>query len=346
MDNKVYNFKLKIDWKLIKLISEIDRFDANWTAIERKEVQTLKELKSIATVRSVGASNRIEGNRMSDEEVNVLLQKIDITNLTDRDSQEVVGYFEVLDLISESYSTISVTENHIKSLHNSLMKYSTKDEWHKGNYKLHSNAVEASFPDGTRQIIFQTTEAGIATEDAIRALLHWYNSETEVHELIKVASFVYDFLSVHPFQDGNGRLSRLISTLLLLKNGHKWIQYVSFEHEIENRKNEYYQVLRSCQAQRPNEDITVWIQFFLNCLSNIQLQLLTKLQKSGMETQLSPKEKSIYSIIQNRPNIQSGEIAEKLDIPAPTVKRILSELLKKGLIEKQGNGRNVSYTIK
>jgi len=346
MDNEVYNFKLKIDWKLISLISEIDRFDANWTAIERREGQCLKELKSIATVRSVGASNRIEGNRMSDEEVDVLLQKIDISKLTDRDSQEVVGYFEVLDLISESYENISVTESQIKSLHNSLMKYSAKDEWHKGNYKLHSNAVEASFPDGTRQIIFQTTEAGFATEDAIRALLNWYNSETEVHTLIKVASFVYDFLSVHPFQDGNGRLSRLISTLLLLKSGYKWIQYVSFEHEIENRKNEYYQVLRSCQAQRPYEDVTVWIQFFLNCLSNIQSQLLTKLQKSGMETQLSPKEKSIYSIIQNRPNIQSGAIAEKLAIPAPTVKRILSELLNKGLIEKQGRGRNVSYTIK
>ncbi|TXI35173.1 MAG: Fic family protein, partial [Niabella sp.] len=270
MDNEVYNFKLKIDWKLINLISEIDRFDANWTAIERREGQSLKELKSIATVRSVGASNRIEGNRMSDEEVDLLLQKIDITKLTDRDSQEVVGYFEVLDLISESYENISVTESHIKSLHNSLMKYSAKDEWHKGNYKLQSNAVEASFPDGTQQIIFQTTEAGFATEDAIRALLNWYNSETEVHTLIKVASFVYDFLSVHPFQDGNGRLSRLISTLLLLKNGYKWIQYVSFEHEIENRKNEYYQVLRSCQAQRPHEDVTVWIQFFLNCLSNIQ----------------------------------------------------------------------------
>jgi Fic family protein len=346
MANDVYNFKLKIDWKLINLISEIDRFDANWTAIERREGQSLKELKSIATVRSVGASNRIEGNRMSDEEVDVLLQKIDNTKLTDRDSQEVVGYFEVLDLISATYENISVTESHIKSLHNSLMKYSAEDEWHKGNYKLHSNAVEASFPDGTRQIIFQTTEAGFATEDAIRALLNWYNSETEVHTLIKVASFVYDFLSVHPFQDGNGRLSRLISTLLLLKNGYKWIQYVSFEHEIENRKNEYYQVLRICQAQRPNEDVTVWIQFFLNCLSNIQSQLQSKLQKSGMETQLSPKEKSIYSIILNRPNIQSGKIAEKLAIPAPTVKRILLELLNKGLIEKQGNGRNVSYTIK
>lgn len=346
MNNIVYHFKLDIDWKLINLISEIDRFDANWTAIERKEGQSLKELKSIATVRSVGASNRIEGNRMSDEEVDVLLQKVDITKLTDRDSQEVVGYFEVLDLISESYKNINVTESYIKSLHNSLMKYSAKDEWHKGNYKVHSNAVEASFPDGKRHVLLNTTEAGIATEDAIRQLLDWYNSETEVHPLIKVASFVYDFLSIHPFQDGNGRLSRLISTLLLLKNGYKWIQYVSFEHEIENRKNEYYQVLRSCQAQRPNEDVTVWIQFFLNCLSNIQSQLLAKLQKSGLETQLSPKEKSIYMIIQNRPNIQSGEIAEKLAIPAPTVKRILSELLNKGLIEKQGSGRNVSYTIK
>lgn len=346
MNNIVYNFKLNIDWKLINLISEIDRFDANWTAIERKEGQSLKELKSIATVRSVGASNRIEGNKMSDEEVDVLLQEIDITKLTDRDSQEVVGYFEVLDLISESYEGISVTENHIKSLHNGLMKYSAKDQWHKGNYKMHSNAVEASFPDGTRQIIFQTTEAGFATEDAIRQLINWYNSETEVHTLIKVASFVYEFLSVHPFQDGNGRISRLISTLLLLRNGYKWIQYVSFEHEIENRKNEYYHVLRSCQAQRPNEDVTEWIIFFLSCLSNIQSQLMTKLQKSGLETQLSSKEKSIYTIIQNRPNIQSGEISEKLAIPAPTVKRILSELFKKGLIEKQGNGRNVSYTIK
>lgn len=330
----------------MNIISEIDRFDANWTAIERKEGQSLKELKSIATTRSVGASNRIEGNKMSDEEVEALLQKIDINKLTDRDSQEVVGYFEVMDLISESYENIKITENHIKSLHNSLMKYSAKDYWHKGSYKLHSNAVEASFPDGTKQIIFKTTEAGFATEDAIRQLLNWYNSETEVHPLIKVASLVYDFLSVHPFQDGNGRLSRLISNLLLLKNGYKWVQYVSFEHEIESRKNEYYQVLRSCQAQRPNEDITVWVHFFLSCLSNIQTQLITKLQKSGLEAQLSPKEKLIFTIIQNRPNIQSGEISEKLSIPSPTVKRILSVLLSKGLIEKQGSGRSVSYTIK
>lgn len=346
MENKVYDFSLNVDWSLINLISEIDRFDANWTAVERREGQSLKELKSIATVRSVGASNRIEGNKMSDEEVDVLLQTLDITKLTDRDSQEVAGYFEALDLISESYENISVTESHIKSLHNSLMRFSDKDKWHKGNYKVHNNAVEATFPDGARQVVFRTTEAGFATEDAIRRLVDWYNSENEVHTLIKVASFVYDFLSVHPFQDGNGRLSRLISTLLLLKNGYKWIQYVSFEHEIESRKTEYYQALRSCQAQRPNEDISVWILFFLDCLKNIQLQLMAKLEKSGVEIQLSAREKSILTIIQNRPNIQSGEIAEKLAIPAPTVKRILSGLLSKELIEKHGVGRGVSYTAK
>ena len=344
MNNDVYNFKLNIDWKLINLISEIDRFDAHWTAIERKEGKSLKELKSIATVRSVGASNRIEGNKMSDEEVDVLLKKTQSTKLTDRDSQEVVGYFEVLDLITESYKDIELTENSIKSLHNNLLRYSAKDQWHKGNYKAHSNAIEASFHDGTRQIIYQTTEAGFATEVAMSDLIHWYNTETVVHPLVKTASFVYDFLSIHPFQDGNGRLSRLISTLLLLKNGYNWIQYVSFEHEIENRKTEYYQVLRSCQAHRPEENVTLWIGFFLGCLSNIQSQLLAKLNKSGLEATLSPKEKLIYVIIQNRPNIQSGEISEKLAIPLPTVKRILSTLINKGVIEKQGSGRNVSYT--
>ena len=343
MENKVFSFNLNIDWKLINLISVIDRFDSQWTTIERREGQSLKQLKSIATVRSVGASNRIEGNRMTNEEIDVLLKNIDITKLSDRDSQEVVGYFDVLDLISESYENITITENNIKSLHNSLMKYSTKDEWHKGDYKQHSNAVEAAFADGTRQIIFQTAEAGFATENAVRQLIDWYNSETEVHTLIKCAAFVYEFLSIHPFQDGNGRLSRLLSTLLLLKNGYKWIQYVSFEHEIESRKSEYYQALRACQAQRPNEDITIWIDFFLNALRNIQKQLMQKLEQSGIETKLSPREKAILTIIQNYSGVQSGEIAEKLAIPNPTVKRILTDLQAKGMIEKQGSGRGTVY---
>ncbi|GHT49017.1 cell division protein Fic [Bacteroidia bacterium] len=346
MDNQVYNFRLQVDWKLINLISEIDRFDSEWTAVERREGQSLKQLKTIATIRSVGASNRIEGNRMTDEEVDVLLKNIDITKLTDRDKQEVAGYFDTLDVISENYENVDISESNIKNLHNILMKYSDKDRWHKGNYKQHNNAVEATFPNGERQIIFQTTEAGFATDDAVRSLVAWYNAEKEVHTLVKCASFVYEFLSVHPFQDGNGRLSRLFSTLLLLKNGYKWIQYVSFEHEIESRKSEYYQALRACQAQRPNEDVTVWVQFFLNCLRNIQKQLMKKLEQSGIETQLSPREKAILTLISNYAGIKSGEIAEKLAIPNPTVKRILAELQTKNLIEKFGNGRNTAYSKK
>lgn len=344
MNNQVYNFSLNIDWKLIKLISQIDRFDASWTSIEKKEGQSLKQLKSIATVRSVGASTRIEGSNLSDKEVEVLLNEIDITKIVDRDSQEVVGYFETLDIISDSFSDIAVSENSLKNLHNILLKYSEKDMWHKGNYKQHSNAVEANFPDGTKQIIFQTTDAGFPTEDAMRRLIEWYSSDSETHPLVKCCLFAYEFVSIHPFQDGNGRLSRLIATLLLLKHGYKWIEYVSFEHEIENRKTEYYKVLRACQAQRPNEDVTEWVDFFFDALANIQNQLMIKLETKGIETKLSPKEKSILTFIENNSGCKSGDISKRLGIPSPTVKRILPELLKKNLIEKFGSGPGTNYS--
>ena len=346
MENKVYIFKIDISWDLIGLISKIDRFDASWSSIEKREGQSLKQLKSISTVRSVGASTRMEGSKMSDAEVDVLLKNIDITKLEDRDSQEVVGYFDTLDIITESYQDINITESSIKNLHNILLKHSKKDSWHKGDYKQHSNAVEANYPDGTKRIIFETTEAGFPTEDAMRSLFKWYKTDKETHPLVKCASFCYEFVSIHPFQDGNGRLSRLIASLLLLKNGYKWIQYVSFEHEIESKKEEYYRVLRNCQSQRPNENITEWISFFFNSLLNIQNQLLQKLESSGLQSQLSPKEKSILTFIGNHSGCKSGDIAKKLDIPNPTVKRILSNLIERNLIEKYGNGPGTNYSLK
>ncbi|MEX0811219.1 MAG: Fic family protein [Chitinophagales bacterium] len=346
MKTEVHTFKLNLDWELIRHISQIDRFDASWTTIEKKEGQSLKQLKSIATVRSVGASTRIEGSLMSDEEVEVLLRDIDVTKIIDRDSQEVVGYFETMDLISGSYDDIEISENSIKNLHNILLKYSEKDKWHKGDYKQHSNAVQAKLPDGTTQLIFETTPPGFHTQDAMRQLIDWYKQDKETHPLVKCALFAYDFVSIHPFQDGNGRLSRLLSTLLLMKYGYKWIQYVSFEHEIENRKTEYYNVLRSCQAQRPNEDVTKWVRFFFDALANIQDQLMKKLDKQGIEARLAPREKSIITFIENHPGCKSGDIAKKLGIPSPTVKRILPDLIEKNLIEKHGSGPGTNYTVK
>jgi Fic family protein len=345
MENTVYNLKIDIDWSLIATISQIDRFDASWATIEKKVGQSLKQLKSIATVKSVGASTRIEGSKMTDEEVNILLQTIDITKLEDRDAQEVVGYFNTLDIISASFLEIDISEKSIKNLHNILMKHSKKDEWHKGDYKQHSNAVEASFTDGTKQVIFETTQAGLATEIAMNNLLNWYHNDISTHPLVKCSIFTYDFLSIHPFQDGNGRLSRLISTLLLLKNGYNWIQYVSFEHEIENRKPEYYRVLRNCQNQRPNENVSEWNSFYFDALKNIQEQLIQKLNINSTTNKLSPKEKSILTFIENNAGCKSGEVSKRLGIPNPTIKRLLSVLIEKKLIEKNGIGPSTNYSI-
>ena len=346
MIDKVYNFKINLDWNLLRIVSKVDRVDASWTSIEKREGQSLKHLKNIATVRSVGASTRIEGSKMSNEEVKALLDNLEITKIEERDAQEVVGYFEVLELISENFDEIDITESNIKNLHNFLLKHSDKDQWHKGDYKQHSNAVEATLPDGTKQIIFQTTNAGYETEDAMRNLITWYNEDNETHPLVKSAVFSYEFVSIHPFQDGNGRLSRLLATLLLLKNGYSWIQYVSFEHEVESRKSEYYLKLRHCQAQRPNENVTEWISFFFSTLLNIQDHLMRKLEVKGVKSKLSPKEKSILIFIESNPGTKSGEIANKLKIPNPTVKRILTKLLNENLIEKYGIGAGTNYSIK
>jgi Fic family protein len=353
MKAKVYNFDLKLSWRLLNIISQIDRFDASWSSIEKMEGASLKQLKTIATIQSVGASTRIEGSKMSDEEVKTLINNIGVSKIEDRDAQEVVGYFNVLDLMSDAFNNIEITESNIKNLHNQLLLYSQKDEWHKGDYKQHINAVQASFPDGTQKIIFRTTEPGYATEDAMRTLVLWYSEEKEVHLLIRCAALVYEFLSIHPFQDGNGRLSRLLTTLCLLKSGYNWIQYVSFEYEIEQNKKDYYRALRSCQAQRPNEDITEWIEFFLESLINVQAKLQSKLGEynpnntlSQQDDMLLPKERSVYVYISNHPNCKAKEIGEALNIPKTSLNRILIDLITKNLIKQYGKTSSSTYSIR
>ena len=345
MNTPVHTVNVMLDWALLATVSKLDRFDASWSAIERREGQRLKQLQAIATVRSVGASTRIEGSRMSDEEVEVLLRNTDIAKLEDRDAQEVVGYFQVLDLISDAYADIDITENSLKGLHNQLLRFSSKDDWHRGNYKQHPNAVEATMPDGTRRLIFQTTAPGIATEDAMRALIAWYAQDEATHPLGKCALFCYEFLSIHPFQDGNGRLSRLLATLLLLRNGYVWIRYVSLEHEIESRKTEYYRELQKCQAQRPGENISSWLTFFFDALGNVQQQLLAKLSAQGTQARLSEREKSVLLFVSSHPGCKSGLIAERLGIPPQTVKRILADMLALMLLEKHGSGPGTNYTV-
>lgn len=343
----INNLQLDLDMKIMSELSKIDRFDASWTNIEKRESATLKQLKSIATVKSVGASTRIEGSKMTDDEVSVLIENIKISSFEERDQQEVVGYFETLNTIAENYASISITESQIKSLHNLLMKHSIKDDWHKGEYKQVNNAVEANLPDGTKQTIFRTTEPGLETQDAMIRLIEWYKSDEETLPIVKDALFVYEFLSIHPFQDGNGRLSRLLASLLLLKNGYSWIQYVSFEHEIENRKSAYFKVLMDAQKNRPGENVTKWLTFFISCLNNIQSNLLLKLEENKkVSKSLTQREQRINFHILNHSGCSSGDISRKLDIPLPTVKKTLIELFNKNLITKEGIGRATGYYSK
>lgn len=326
-------------------MSRLDRFDASWSALERKEGAKLRQLKTIATIRSVGASTRIEGSNLDDNEVDVLLQSLETHGLAERDQQEVAGYYEVMELIGSSYKGIDVTESAIKDLHQLLLKHSSKDVWHRGAYKQHSNRVQAEFADGRKQVIFETTPPGFQTVDAMQSLIAWYQQDATTHPLVKTAVFTYEFLSIHPFQDGNGRLSRLLSMLLMLKQGYSWIEYISFEHEIENRKMEYYNTLRRTQAKRPDEDISQWVVFFFSALLHIQELLLQKLQQEGVESGLSPKERTVLLMIREHSGITSGGLAAKLSIPNPTIKRLLSTLVKQNLIEKEGVGRGTSYRI-
>jgi Fic family protein len=341
----IHTLKLDLGMKLLTDLSRIERFDASWATIEKREGASLKQLKSIATVRSVGASTRIEGSKMTNDEVAVLIEKLSNAKLEERDEQEVIGYFEALDTIAENYESISISESQIKNLHKILMRHGDKDAWHRGNYKQVSNAVEANLIDGTKQIVFRTTEPGLATQDAMIQLLEWYNSDKETIPLVKAALFVYEFLSIHPFQDGNGRLSRLLGSLLLLKNGYSWIQYVSFEHEIESRKSAYYKVLLQTQRNRPGENVTDWLTFFVSCLVNIQEQLLVKLEEGKTEQPIPQREKRILFFIQNHAGSGSSEIARKLDMALPTVKKSLAELVLKGSITKEGRGKSTGYFL-
>jgi len=343
----IYNLNFNpANWmELLQELGQLDRFDAQWQAMERREKQTLKELKSIATVRSIGSSTRIEGSRLTDKEVEILIDNLDISKLSERDQQEVAGYYEALNLIGESKADITTSEGSIRQLHNILMKYSDKDQYHRGNYKITPNRVERTEADGTKTPVFETAAPGWPTQEAMAGVVEWYNNDNTTHPLIKAAVFVYEFLSIHPFQDGNGRLSRLLATLLLLKSGYAWIEYVSFEHEIEHRKKEYYKRLMDAQRQRPGEEVTEWVYFFLDCLKNIQVQLLAKVKEKEQRETIGMREQLVYTIVDNNPGISSGEIAERIKVPASTIKRILSDLVASRNLVVHGAGRGTGYSI-
>ena len=335
--------------RLSKLLSQIDTFKGSWQKIEHKEARYLKELRKMATVASVGSSTRIEGVKLTDAEIEKLLKSVKINKLEKRDEQEVVGYYDALQVILENYQDIALSERYIHQLHGILLKHSGKDESHRGRFKQLSNKVVANYPDGTQKVIFNTTEPHLAPGE-VQQLLAWTNDTIEaeeIHPLIIVGSFVYEFLSIHPYQDGNGRLSRLLTTLLLLQQGYDFIQYISFEHVIESRKDDYYKALMEGQKDRYTEDekIDVWLTFFLECMIDLTERLNEKYKTySQIKIELNDRQKSILKYIEQEQTTKIGAIEKAMPQESRnTIKKDLSYLLREGMVLRTGSGRGVQY---
>lgn len=348
ISNKIA-FQPTIFQEIIQKLSQVDLFKGKWELIENKEKRYLKELREIATIQSIGSSTRIEGATLTDDEVKQLLKSVQINKLDEREEQEVVGYYEALELILENYNEIELSERYLHQLHSILLKYSSKDQRHKGQYKSLSNQVVANYPDGEQKIIFKTTEPHL-TASEMQKLIEWTTNQLEerkLHPALITSIFVYEFLSIHPYQDGNGRLSRLLTTLLLLKQDYNFIEYVSFEHEIENRKDMYYRVLMETQKVRGTDEeiLDKWVIFFLDCLINLTSKLNTKYQTyNKLKVSTNKRQKEVIAYINEHRTIQVMDLANGLSqYSRNTLKKDLQYLVKEGLILTTGSGRGVRY---
>jgi Fic family protein len=355
MDNPInnkLNFSFKTHQQILKLISFIDTFKGKWNILEVKENRYLQELRKIATIESIGSSTRIEGVKLTNKEIEKIINNLNINNLKTRDEQEVVGYWETLDTIIYNFPEIKINENYIKQLHSILLKYNGKDEKHKGNYKQLTNRVVAIYPDGQQRVIFKTTEPHLVDKE-MSELISWAieNFENqEIHPLIIIGTFVYEFLSIHPFQDGNGRLSRLITTLLLLQQEYMFVQYVSFENVIETKKKEYYKALMDGQKDRYTEKeiIDNWIIYFLDCIQILIQRLESKYQiYKDTKTYLNERQKLIKEIIIKNQPLKIGDIMIHLEnYSKNTVKKDLEYLRNEGVVETIGKNKGTLYMLK
>ncbi len=336
--------------KIYRLLAQIENLKGQWKAGLNLSPQILTRLKRSVIVTSTGASTRIEGARLSDEEVEKLLNGLKIQKLKTRDEQEVAGYAELLVNIFESYQDISLSENTIKHLHNQLLKYSEKDQRHRGSYKFGSNRVEAKDASGkVLGILFDPTPPALVQKEMLE-LVDWTNNEfdkKDIHPLLLIANFIFEFLSIHPFQDGNGRASRILTNLLLLKNDYSFAPYVSHEKLIEDHKNEYYLALNKSQKKwkTANENSVPWMMFFLNMLLRQTDLAVGLMDKESIDHLLSEKQLAVWTYIQNHKMVTPKELRETLKLPVPTIQQILRKLLTLKKIERLGEGRASRYSV-
>jgi Fic family protein len=346
------NFDFLTNQRVMQLLAAIDEDRGKWNVVEKRENRYLKELRKIATIESIGSSTRIEGATMTDEEIKQLLKDVKITKFKTRDEQEVIGYYEVLELVFDNFSEIRLSESYIKQLHQLLLKHSNKDERHRGGYKHLPNKVVSTYPTGEQKTIFDTTEPALV-EGEMFELIEWTNlqwKEKTIHPLIVLAVFVYEFLSIHPFQDGNGRLSRLLTTLFLLQQGYEFMKYISFENHIEKNKKMYYDALMTAQRKRITQEdiIDKWLLFFLESLKTLTEKLDKKYdvfkQKGGY---LNERQKMLKKFIDAQRTVKVADLSIAFPNISPnTLKKDLQYLRDEQIVSTVGQGKGTVYVIK
>lgn len=347
-NNKLDQRLQQIPAQIWSKLTKIDELKGRWIAGAQLSPQILGRLKRSVLITSAGASTRIEGARLSDEDVEKMMRGIDIQKFPDRDKQEVKGYFELLENVFDSWRSLKFSENTIKHFHKELLKYVKKDEMHRGNYKKEENKVQMVNAAGESVgILFDTTSAYLTPKE-MQELVEWTENalaEKKYHPLLIVSNFLVEFLQIHPFQDGNGRLSRVLTNLLLLKEGYLYMPYISHEKLIEDNKPEYYLALRKSQKtfKSNNETITPWLDFFLDIFLKQSEMAIDLLSKENIERLLTPKQLAVWVYLQKVERATPREISEKTKVVYSTVRQTIDKLMRLKKIERIGQGRSTSY---
>jgi len=335
--------------RIVKLIAEIDEFKGFWKGMQSLSAENLSTLRVFATIESIGSSTRIEGARLSDPEVSALLEGLDIQSFRSRDEQEVAGYAKAIQLIHDSYEQIDLTENNIKYLHKVLLQFSTKDEWHLGEYKKHPNHVAAFDSDGNQTgIIFETTppaQTPLLMESLVDLTRNRLSDE-DVHPLLAIGDFVLHFLAIHPFQDGNGRLARVLTNLMLLQRGYDFVQYSSHERIVEANKDQYYLVLRESQKNLKSDSSFElrWAEFFFEMLVKQKNHLKEKIERESRARRLPALSEKILHLARQHGRISIAFISTALEANRNTVKKHVRQLVKSGRLVRHGKGRGTYYS--
>ena len=337
--------------EMLHLIAQLDEAKGQWQALRNLAPERLSALRHSATIESIGSSTRIEGVKLSNHEVERLLGSLNQTSFATRDEQEVAGYARVMERIFESWGDLTLNENHLMQLHAELLQFSDKDTRHRGEYKTHPNHVAAFDPDGNMLGIVFETASQFDTPFEMRKLLDWHREAEatpgEWHPLLRIGAFIVRFLAVHPFQDGNGRLSRVLTTLLLLQAGYAYVPYSSLESVIEANKEAYYLALRQTQTtlNEPEPAWHPWLLFFLKALKTQKDRLLSRLdaEQQALAT-LNPLARSISELLTSQARVSVASIVAATGASRNTVKATLSRMLKTGLLVRHGSGRAVYYT--